>query len=186
MLSHFVETQDSVHIHELHKSINPNALYVIMGVASPKPGVGSNWKSSTLLVLNERIIRKITEYPSYMSAFFAMFSQNWPKIDVFRRKTAKKWSFRMFCGCAVRRKKILGFLGLQYPHRAPILTPNFALGSSWGGARSDPTPLLRLVTCMIIQALSQGRGHGLQVPLSLSSLLFLYVFLLLLEKCFPL
>ena len=46
---------------------------VRMGVASPKPGVGSSWKSSTLLVLNERIIRKIAEYPSYMSAFFDIF-----------------------------------------------------------------------------------------------------------------
>ena len=39
-----------------------------MGVASRKPGLGSSWKSSTLLVQNERIIRKITEYLSYISA----------------------------------------------------------------------------------------------------------------------
>ena len=42
-----------------------------MGVASRKPEVGSSWKSSTLLVINERIIRKIAEYSSYMSAFLA-------------------------------------------------------------------------------------------------------------------
>ena len=47
-----------------------------IGVASPKPGVGSSWKSSTLSVLNERIIRKIAEYPSYISPFFDIFSYN--------------------------------------------------------------------------------------------------------------
>ena len=48
-----------------------------MGLASQKPKVGSSSKSSTLVVLNERIIRKIGEYPSYMSAYLANLSYNW-------------------------------------------------------------------------------------------------------------
>ena len=68
-------------------NINFVLLNIDMGVASQKPGVGSSWKSSTLLVLNECIIRKIAEYPSYMSAFLAKIDQ---KSTFFWRKTAKK------------------------------------------------------------------------------------------------
>ena len=136
-----------------------------MGVASPKPGVGSSWKSSTLLVLNERIIRKIAEYPSYMSAFFDIFSKNWPKIDVFLAKNGQKWNFRSVFGCAARRKKILGFLGLQYPHRAPILTLNFALGSSWGGGGARP-PDPHLATRMVRHSITSHKPVAIRSGIS--------------------
>ena len=61
----------------------------LMGVASPKPEVGSSWKSSTLLVLNERIIRKIAEYPSYMSAFFDILAKIDQKSTFFGKKRPK-------------------------------------------------------------------------------------------------
>ena len=67
-----------------------------MGVASPKPGVGSSWKSATLKVLNERIIRKIEEYPSYMSAFLVFLAKIDKKSTFFGEKRPKKWDFRSF------------------------------------------------------------------------------------------
>ena len=66
---------------------------LLMGVASPKPGVGSSWKSSTSLVLNERITRKIEEYPSYISAFKAKIDQKSTFFGEKRPKMKFSYSF---------------------------------------------------------------------------------------------
>ena len=62
-----------------------------MGVASRKPGVGPSWKSSTLLVINERIIRKNRRlsvvYESISGHFKIKLTKN---QRFFGKKTAKK------------------------------------------------------------------------------------------------
>ena len=90
-------------------------MHKYMGVASRNPGGVSSWRSSSLLVLNQGIMRKKYNVPPYISACLTEIIQ---KNRLFQRKRP---IYDLLCFFFFSREKILGVLGQEYPQRTPYL-----------------------------------------------------------------
>ena len=120
-----------------------------MGVASRKPGVGSSWKSSTLLVLNERIFTKIGEYPSYMSAFLANFSLKMTTNRRFSAKNGQKMRFSDNFWLRREAQEIFRVFRAILPSPSTNFNPKFCTWLELGGGRLEtpPPPPFSLRAC---------------------------------------